>query len=386
MRARSVRRFLHATNAVLALALVGAGGWYLLDVRTAAAGQRAAPDWVADAHRAYRAHVDHLTPFPVHPIDAKDLDCTTPPDLAERGVGVFVGPLPPEGRPTSPSAPLEASPTRLEEIGRPTAVYWMPENGAGLSTVVGWLFASGRTASVRVGEFFREGPGTAGRFRLRAVVRKDRERPVYALVYDVHDDEAGAAVIAGRESVFDLLGAVAAEPGVIRLAPASGASGGNAPGAGPPSGDDAVRAIPSGIVLEPLGENRFGVALDDAGFEVLRRAAPEGLLADVRTDVARDETGAVRGLRFLSVPPGSWLARFDVRNGDVLVSIAGKPVHGRAEAIEVLRGLPKGTSVVRAVVDRNGRLVVYDVDPRDPAARRAAGRLGYRDDPAATAR
>jgi hypothetical protein len=70
-------------------------------------------------------------------------------------------------------------------------------------------------------------------------------------------------------------------------------------------------------------------------------------------------------------------SQFDVQRGDILKSINGQPVHNRAQAIDVVKNLPKDTTNVQAVVERNGRDIVYNIDPRDPRVKAAAGKVRF---------
>ena len=61
---------------------------------------------------------------------------------------------------------------------------------------------------------------------------------------------------------------------------------------------------------------------------------------------------------------------FDVRKGDILVSINGQKVASRADAVRIARSLGKDVKVVTVVIDRRGKLVTYRVDAQDPRNRR----------------
>ena len=397
MKAQSVRRVLGIVNVVLVVGLVGAGAWWFLEVRPASAdAARTKPKWVDDTWKAYDAAARNVTPALIFPIDEKDLQVVTRPDLKERQVGVFVGPIPPEPRPATAAAPAPELPKGLEAIGRPNTVYWMPPGDARLITVVQWAFPSKKLASIRVGEFIRETPGEKGRFKLVAVERPDLAKPVYKLIYDVYESDETTVVLAKQESVFDLSPGDGGKPSPITVGPAGtpgGAPVAGAPGAGttPATGPGAAPA-PTGYVVaggapppasavritpQKLGDNYLGIEFDDTAHDYFYRSNPDALLSEVKTDVATDEAGNPRGLRISSVPQGSVASQFDVKNGDILVSINGTPVHSRSDAINVIKGMSKDIASVKVVIDRNGRLITYDVDPRDPAARRAAGKVRF---------
>ncbi len=101
------------------------------------------------------------------------------------------------------------------------------------------------------------------------------------------------------------------------------------------------------------------------------------LLGQVKTEEHRDRNGKPDGVRITGLDPESVASAFDVRTGDILKSINGVPVHNRAEAIEVVKKLPKTTTNVSVVLERNGRDIVYNVDPRDPRVKSGAGKVKY---------
>ena len=58
-----------------------------------------------------------------------------------------------------------------------------------------------------------------------------------------------------------------------------------------------------------------------------------------------------------------------MRKGDILVSINGKRITSRAEAVRIAESL-KDVKVVTVVIDRRGKLVPDKVNPQDPKNRR----------------
>ena len=64
-----------------------------------------------------------------------------------------------------------------------------------------------------------------------------------------------------------------------------------------------------------------------------------------------------------------------MKPGDILVSINDKPVQSRSDAINVVQQIDPNTDRVKVVVDRRGRLLTYNIDPRDPKTIRAGRAL-----------
>ena len=63
--------------------------------------------------------------------------------------------------------------------------------------------------------------------------------------------------------------------------------------------------------------------------------------------------------------------------GDVLKAINGTPVHSRSEAVNVVKALPANIANVQVIIERNGRQITYDVDPRDPKVRGMGGKVKF---------
>ena len=137
---------------------------------------------------------------------------------------------------------------------------------------------------------------------------------------------------------------------------------------------------PEAVTLRPRVRWRnirtVDIEFDDATVEWLRRSDPEDAAGAVATEPVVDpRTGKPRGIRITGVSPGSPADAFDVKPGDILVSVDDQPVHSRAELIRIVRGLDPSVTRVKVVIDRNGREIVFLIDPRDAKARRASRAL-----------
>jgi hypothetical protein len=401
MKAQAARRSLWFLDFALAAALVGVGAWWFLEVRPAsAAGPKGRTAWVEGSWKVYDKQAKEVAPAIIYPVNEEALKNVTRPDLKEVGVGAFVGPIPPEPKP--PEKPVEAppQPKGIEAIGKATSIFWMPPAPPGtdprdvLATVVEWQFPSKKTRRFAVGDFVRETDAEKGRFQIKSVLHPQANEPVYKIVYDVFDDPAKDPVQRAQEFVADLR-PTGAGTGPIRIGnqpeptgtgpTPAGTAGGTPPGAPPGSvvntayvvvGDTRVEAKITRVPVDGSQVSRY--ELDEAAYKYFSQTNGESLLSDVKTEEARDERGNVKGIMLTSFPENSLTSAFDIRRGDVLVSINGTAVHNRGEAIDVVKRLPKDVASVRVVIDRNARQIAFDVDPRDPAVRKAAGTVGYR--------
>jgi S1-C subfamily serine protease len=122
-------------------------------------------------------------------------------------------------------------------------------------------------------------------------------------------------------------------------------------------------------------DGRTYIELDEEAWVALSsRDLEREILNDVKSEDVKEGDG---GVRVTGVAPGSVPAKFGIQQGDVLISVAGQRVRNRNEAIGVAKGLPKDTASVAVVVRRDGVEKTVIVDPRDPKARAAAGKVGY---------
>jgi hypothetical protein len=397
MKAQALRRTLTLLNVLLVLGLLGAGAWYVLQVRPAQAddGKRAA--WVKPAMDAYTVAARNAAPAVVRQVDDKDLEAITRPDLSDLkkgpGVWVFAGPIPPQPKPKVDVPKAPPMPTGLEALGK---LVLAVDNGPAGGSVMVFEFtgskkrrafgqgdriedkdakAAGETTGIiEVGK-----PRTPGLY-LVSIVRVDAgEEPRFRISYDVVPEDGGA--VARQEVVLGIKQELNKGTDVIR----SGAGDAAAPGTTAAKGVTAAPAAPA--TAPPLSDVRIGVErvtdasrkveFDDAAWRYFKYSDPDQLISDVKTEDAKDAKGDPKGVRLTGVPEGSLASKFDVRPGDILKSINGKPVRSRAEAIDVVKALPKDIATVAVVIERDGRDILYNVDPRDPKTRSAAGKVRY---------
>ncbi len=118
--------------------------------------------------------------------------------------------------------------------------------------------------------------------------------------------------------------------------------------------------------------SRKDIEFDDATYRYFRGKNARSVMESVKTNVAKDKSGKPYGVRI--VDAGSAPADvLDLKPNDVIVSINGQPVRSRSDIIRIAESLPETTTRVTVVVDRYGRKVTFNIDPRDPKTRRRAG-------------
>jgi hypothetical protein len=171
-------------------------------------------------------------------------------------------------------------------------------------------------------------------------------------------------------------------------APGSGAAGEATAGAAPGATPGVAAAVENGATPAAAAaearpwvhlredqpstyEIRFDSSNRDA-WERLRNLDRDQVAQSVKT---REVAGV--GLEITGLGDGSPAAEFfDVRPGDVLVSIDGRPVQTRADAVSIVEGMdPNRSDNVTVVIDRNGRPITFVVDPTDPLTRRQGRHL-----------
>ena len=389
MKAQSVRRILTITSGVLALALVGAGAYWFLQIRPAAAAAPKQPAWVEKSYETYKYEKKVVKPADVWPVTLPELQKhITRPDLMspESGIGVwpYVGPLPPPPREKVKAVDAPKLPTGIESLGKVDAVIGLSADG--LHGVYRWVYkpqgAKEKYFWFLIGDFVHETDvdkdGKKGRFRVTKITRPDPTQLTFVVTYDVHDDRDKPAVETGKTATFNLLGE-GSKPVVSIVKPPPGAADTAKPGtpgaAGAPAGA-ATAGVFKPVVVSPT-ENSRSVTFEDADtYRRFTETGVETMIQEIKTEEAKDKTGQPIGIRLVSgLTKESDLGKFDIQPGDILKSIQGQPTHSRSQAIEIVKKLPKDTQNVTAVVERNGRDILYTVDPRDPEVRKAAGKL-----------
>lgn len=416
MKPHALRRLLTLVNAVLGLGAAGLLAWYLLEVRPAVgevvgegAGQLPAryQALLKDYEDERKAGLKWAPRPPVSEEEMRavvlreDYRRKRPPHW------IFSGPLPPPDLPDAPPEEVRApAPSGLEALGKPSFVVYGPPD----QHTVSFRFSDGTTEPFRIGEFFRKAPSDPARFRFKDLV--EVEPFLYELRYEVLEGETvvreAALTYDSRPQLPDVpwmrsdaQGPLVPAPGEPAggAAPAGGAPGAPADGAGatpdPGTGPTPAPAPPGGgpIVIVPGGErapeggwkltdlkpeiervsySQRVVKFDERSRQYFRGKNADSIARSVKTQVATDEkTGRTLGLRITGFDQDAPADVFDIKRGDILVSINDRPVTSREDVIAYLQGL-KDESVVKVVVDRNGKLITYMVDPRDPHVRRNA--------------
>lgn len=292
----------------------------------------------------------------------------------ERAHFHFVGPIPPKrAAPTLPPDP-DAPPKELDALGTPSALL----HADGVNVML-FEFESGDSVALSPGDWIRAGPREQKRFRFVGLQRVD--------VPDSDGEFRGAYAIHVKYGVYAkgrrthvrtwVSQTVLPENNPIRDVPDEAATvDEEAPSLVPVKPSSLVtleEAKPRIIVHSPT---RRTVAFTQQTWAYLRGKSAKDLAASIKTSpVTRD--GRVLGLRVTGFGKALNADVFDVRRGDVLVSVNGTAVTDRAGVVRLLERLPE-KQLVMVVIDRNGRLITMRVDPSDPKTRRISRYLDFK--------
>ncbi len=285
----------------------------------------------------------------------------------------FVGPLPPE--PEARTAHSHEEPKGPADLASLGAV-GMLTVGEGVP-VLSFTFhkAPRAMAHVTTGEFIRRSPDAPGRFRLTRIERLSDE--LHHIHYDVL---AGGVVVREAVHVHDTRSSpptggplrVHADASENTEAPPRHED--SAEPAEPPSAPDVMPRAPS--VLKPKIHTNPGnprdrvIELDAPTHRWGKAHGIEALLKQLKTTPAIDTTtGRTLGVRIAGFGQGLKADAFDVRKGDILVSVAGREVLDRADLIAIAKTLDPD-KLVPVVIDRRGTKHTYRVDARDPHTKR----------------
>lgn len=328
----------------------------------------------------------------------------------------FVGPkAPPEVEPQPVGRTDEPPPpTGIESVGKPVMV---------LSRTLLFQFngheSDGATA-ISVGDYIRYSDTDAKRFRLVAL----EEAPVA----EVLETDGTRREILGSRIVYEALDKAGNREGDLRalllrppmdpklwdvissggsIAPL-GTESAQGPGAGAPGSPGVVTdgttpgttdGTPGTVVVEsdpgaqaitvatelsrPIeeltqedlrpqvieySETERAVVFDRNTYEYIRSRG-QAISETVKTEEFVDGSGRVVGIRVTGFGGDAPIAALDVKKGDILKSINGRPVTSRAQAIEIAQTL-REDQLVTVVIERRGRDITYKVDPQDPRTRR----------------
>ncbi len=347
-------------------------------------------------------------------------------DYEERNHWIFSGPMPPKDKPEVISDPVKPKgPRGLAAIGRVVMATYIPGNHsivfrfgkggppAATKSAPGKAPKAppGNTGTFTQGEFIRETPEAAKRFKFIDLVRVNDKLGVFNVVYDVHDTSSGERVEERKMYLYDtnppdddsgiiVFAGDAAKRAAAKVA-AEGQNGEGTAGeggtgeAGEGETTEAVSETPTDVGttkpvesdtyvvadlrpqdLRPKRHNlvggRKGIAFDKRTFDYFRGKNAKKVAESIKTEIARDpKTGTTLGLRFTGFGKDSPADVFDVKRGDILVSINGQRVASRADVMGLIDRL-KNAKTVEVVLDRLGKRVTYMVDPSDPRTRREA--------------
>lgn len=377
MRAQSLRKTIGLVNVVLVLAVVGGLVWYFALAKPAAAQNPKSTKWVDDSWKQYEEDRKRVVPAPVYPLkDEKELNEIRRPDIVnDYGVWPYVGAIPIPMPKKDPNLNKPPEPEGIDAIGKPFNVWMIP----GRSSLV-WKMNSGKLVSAREGQFLTEKADekdTKGRFKIKAIEMPDPDVQVFSVVYEVYDDPGKPPTAVKKGGPYDLTPkrSTAIQP-VKPTTPAGPTPAGTQPGTpgAPPGGPTppAVAARLPKVEVKWPQPNVAKIEFDDAFVDAVEKRGMD----DIVKDVATEDVPGGGGVRFTKIPPESAAAGFEVQQGDKLKSINGTPVHSRAEAINVVKGLPKDIADVVVVIERNAADLVFHIDPRRPNIR-GASRAGF---------
>ncbi len=403
MKAHATRRSLWLLNVLLMAGVVGVGAWYALDVRKAVAAApvpdkrtRKPPKKWVEIDKDFRKQINEArTDVVKSPVDRKRLEAVLlNPDFPKMLPPhfIFTGPRPSGIFKPPPTDVVEENlPTGLDKEGRIT---WMIF--AGDDSTIAFRFNGAEADKYfNIGKFVKTQADGFDRFKL--VSAEQVESGYYKVHYEVYDR--------GKEEPvnklileYDRRPKVDPEGGVIRAkpkpapAPTPEATPGGTPVAtgpdGPgPKGPEVVvigggdpQSVPE-VRIEDLkpevvrrSANVIDINFDDNSANYFKGRTAEKLVESVKTRV-RELPGGQSGVEIMDSGEAP-IDKFNIKRGDVIVSINGMMTPDRESIIRVAKSIPETTTRVSIVVDRNGRKLTFNVDPRDPKTRRRAAQIG----------
>ncbi len=397
MRAHSQRRVIWFLNVILGAGVVALSAWILLDVTKAVADATfLRPDWAGKAVEDFRAQPTTNRSALKPPVSQKEVEEIDRLEFrtssGKRFHWIYSGPMPPtppaEEALDEVQAPVEDDLSKLGRVAFLLFIGPRKDQAVAEETIVFWEFAPDRRKVFSPGEFIHDGGGEPrGGIKLVDVKRKRGRERLFEFHYEVYDDPDGEPVKKGvylYDAAIELPSGLA---GKVKVARVGGAA---APGGdGTPIEGRTESGVTGGVdlgpepVIAPEQEPMVvyetpelaRVEVDQPTFDWLRKSDADTLAKSVSTQVARDEQGQVIGLVITGIAAETPADRFDVKPKDILVSIDDQPVKSRSDAINALQRIDPNTSRVKVVISRRGRLITFNVDPRDPKTRRAARTL-----------
>ena len=377
------------------IAGVAAAGWHLMkDVNPATASVLARKDnYVSKSYKKIidkydRARMKQSSWQPKPPVARKEVNSVFLEKWSkpkrEKPHFPFVGPLPPPiAKKVTATRVKEKLPTGLITVGEPTSLIYSPP-----SHVMLFEFKSGKSEAFGVGDWIREPEDSNERFKMLDIegkdVDNDRKLDTFEVVYGVYED--------GKEIKREKLGFSnpadrGGDPDVIRdlakKAVAGVTGGGGTAAAGTEDGNTEISKplTPTEVVVvgevtladakpevRRYGSNKRAVVFTEKTYRYFKGKNAAKLAESIKTSVA-SSGGRTIGLRVTGFGKDLNADVFDVKKGDILVSINGTPVRDRAGVVELVKRLPE-KDLVTVVINRNGKLLTYRVDPSDPKNRR----------------
>jgi hypothetical protein len=295
----------------------------------------------------------------------------------------------------------EEGPKDLAATGRvATLIYDPPNDGqqVAVDTVLFWEFTDKKKLAFVPGEYIKASKTAPDRFLLVDVEREAPGVSRFRILYDVVEVPGDASKNRRAELIYDAEPKITDAdekimPGSRKLAappapptpPADGttpAPAGAAPATTGVTPAAPVEPAPAATASDPddwkptiktVSSGRRDIEFDENTFKKWKGKKIEDVLENVRTE--NYDKGGVQGVQIFPLDGNDMAAKFDIRRHDILISINGQGVKSKDDAIRVARTIPPDTDRVTVVIDRDGRQITYNVDPRDPKNRRAAASL-----------
>ncbi len=424
MKPHSLRRGLWLANLVLGVAVIGVAAWFVLKVRPAVAkvANRKHSERPAEFEKLRKDYegqrmsgLKWKPPAPVTEADIKQVVLRK--DYADKKPRhwIFSGPLPPEDRPDVEVVDRGPPPPEgLDVLGSISALIYTPPDG----TTILFKFG-GKSLAFGVGDFVRKSDTDPARFKITKVREKspkafeitydvygkdDKDKPerTGTMMYDQSDSDGFPSFLRPDVPAKPTKGATGVTGPDGKTPAKDGAKGGPTEGdatkgdptkGDPTKGDAAkkddatdesgakvidVSKTSSALTLQdlkpeieynPRNRSQRAIKFDSNSYKYFKGKNAKSMAGTVKTSVAKDKAGRVIGLRITGFAKDAPADVFDVRRGDILVSINGQKVTTRSDAVRVAESI-KPNSLVTVVIDRNGKNVTYRVDASDPKNRR----------------
>jgi hypothetical protein len=310
----------------------------------------------------------------------------------------YAGPKIPAPKPPEAAKPaVVEGPKDLAAIGRVHSLLFQPPSEPGAiakDTIVYWEFSADKKKVAFVpGEYVVPNKDAAKRFKIVDVIREQPDLSRWRILYDVYEVPGDESKTRRAELIHDNEPKVTDAdekimPGSRKPVPAAPAAGtATKPGAdtgavtagAPKVKDDQITVVEATDpndwrpTIRTKNSNTREVEFDENTFNRWKGKKMEDVLENVRLE--NYDKGGVKGVQIFPLDGNDMADKFDIKRNDVLISINGQPVTSKDDAIRVGRSLPKDIERVTVVIDRDGRQITYNVDPRDPKTRRSAATL-----------